>query len=111
VTMSREEFLSATRRIQHMAVDRSNSVKYELSQGKVTLKSSTADVGEATEEVKAVLQGTPISVAYNSRFIVEGLKVFQGEEIVFGFTDSVGPSTLTSGSDPSYLYIVMPMRI
>jgi len=94
-----------------MAVDRSNSIRHELASEKMTLRASTTDVGEASEDIAVTMEGTPLTVAYNSRYLVEGLRVLQGEEIKFGVTDAIGPSVLTTESDPSYLYVVMPMRI
>lgn len=111
IKISREKFLAATKRIQHMAVDRSNSIKHELGPDKMTLRASTSDVGEADEELSANVQGEALTVAYNSRYVLDVLRVLKGEEIDFGITDAIGPSILTSEADPAYVYVVMPMRI
>ena len=53
-------------------------------------------------------KGPEIEVAFNPTFLMDPLKVLEGEEVFFELTDSLSPGVLKSNTP--FLYVLMPMR-
>ncbi len=45
-----------------------------------------------------------------SRYLIEALNAFSGEQIEFCFNGKLEPCILRSSDDSSYLHLVMPLR-
>ncbi|HIL23878.1 MAG TPA: DNA polymerase III subunit beta, partial [Verrucomicrobia bacterium] len=53
-------------------------------------------------------KGPEIEVAFNPTFLMDPLKVLEGDEVFFELTDSLSPGVLKSNTP--FLYVLMPMR-
>ena len=53
-------------------------------------------------------KGPEIDVAFNPTFLMDPLKVLEGDEVFFELTDSLSPGVLKSNTP--FLYVLMPMR-
>jgi DNA polymerase-3 subunit beta len=110
--LGRDEFLAAVRRAALMASERSHGVKLRLESGSLELSASNPDAGEASEDIEVSYGGDPVSVGFNGRYLIDVLGVHAaGDTIELGLTDEVGPGILRGSQDPSYTYVLMPMRL
>ncbi len=109
--MSRADFISITKVSSLFARESAGSVtiKAEKPSGKVSIKAIASQLGENTAEAKAEIQGGG-EVTLNSRYLIEALSVFEGEEIEFCFNGKLEPCILRSPTDASYLHLIMPLR-
>jgi len=55
------------------------------------------------------LKGEKLTISFNWRFLIDGLKIYDGEEIVLGINLSK-PATIKSLNEPNLSYVVMPIR-
>jgi DNA polymerase-3 subunit beta len=111
-TLNRDDLLAALRRMSLLASERSHGVKLSLQKGGLELSASSPEQGEASEDLEAAYAGEPLSIGFNVRYLMDVLGVLPtGETIEFGLTDDVGPGVLRGSQDPSYTYVVMPMRL
>src|SRR5881392_508 len=109
---TRDDFLSALRRISLLSSERSHGVKLHLERGKLELSASNPDQGEASEELDVQYTGDPLTIGFNARYLIDVLTVHaEGDVIELGFTDEVGPGVVRGSQDPDYTYVVMPMRL
>jgi DNA polymerase-3 subunit beta len=69
------------------------------------------DVGEAHESVEAKYEGTELTVAFNSQFLVDGLDAAASDEVVLESIDPLKPAVLRATDSPDFLYLLMPVRI
>ena len=111
VSVDREEFLAAARRVALLTSERSNSVKLEVSQKGLVLSAATPEVGEAREELDAGYDGEPVNIAFNPSYIIDFLRTESAGEIVMEITDAMSPGVLKPVGDDSYLYVVMPIKL
>ena len=110
--LKRDEILNAVRRVSLVASERSRGVKLQVEQGKVEVSAGSSDLGEASEEIEGQYTGNPISVGFNSRYLLDVLSVHgEGETIEIGLTDAEGAGTIRSEEDQDYNYVLMPMRL
>lgn len=76
----------------------------------VALSARNTDVGENTTTLKATVGGEEIHMAFNGRYLADGLQGINGESVKMGFAGVGRPLTLSGVSDASFVYIVMPMN-
>jgi DNA polymerase-3 subunit beta len=112
VTVARDDLFAALRRTSLLASERSRGVKLTVERGKLEISASNPDQGEASEEIEAAYTGDTLSIGFNARYLMDVLGAHaQGDNIELGLTDEVGPGMLKGSQDPSYTYVVMPMRL
>jgi DNA polymerase-3 subunit beta len=112
VRMTREDFHGALKRIALLASERSHGVKLGLQKGTLEIAASNPELGEATEEIEVSYTGEPMTVGFNARYLLDVLGVHTaGDSIELGLTDEVGPGVVHGSQDPSFTYVLMPMRL
>ena len=71
----------------------------------------TQDVGQAHEAVEASYSGDELTVAFNPEYLIDGIEVAPGDEIILETVDELKPALLKSSDDPNFLYLLMPVRV
>ena len=61
--------------------------------------------------IKAKSSGENINIAFNSRYILEGIKIIDAEEIEINFMGSLNPCIIKPVGDDNYTYLVLPVRL
>ena len=108
------KFTEAMRRTRTMTNDKFNSVRVGLSEGWMTLKVVTPEVGEYQEELPAEYVGENIEIAFNPDFVLDVLKHCNSEKVCLLLKDAQSPGVLKPYSDApidTYVNVVMPIRI
>ena len=83
VTLERESFLHALRRMSVVSSERYGGVILSFSEGKLTLNSTNLDVGEATEEIDIAYSGEVIDSGFNVNYLIDAISVINKDNIVF----------------------------
>ncbi|MGB0582024.1 MAG: DNA polymerase III subunit beta [Limisphaerales bacterium] len=109
VTLVREELHQALRRAEVMTNDKSNSVKLTFGKNNLAITANTPDVGEGRESIAINYNGPEISIAFNPGFLMDPLKVLEGDEVFMELNDELSPG-LVRVNGP-FLYVLMPMRM
>lgn len=88
-----------------------NPINLHFTDELLAISAETPEVGRVHEEMAAVKTGDDLSITFNARYLVEGLRALEGEETIFEATGPYGPSCLrpVQGSQ-SYFYLVLPLR-
>jgi DNA polymerase-3 subunit beta len=112
VSFSREEFLSAIRRLLVLTTERARGVKLQIEKSKMIVSVNTPDLGEGIEELEIENKGGNIIIGFNGRYLTEVLNVLdEGVKINLSLKDEVSPGLLQAEEDTDFSYIIMPMRI
>jgi DNA polymerase-3 subunit beta len=112
VALAHDALQSAIKRAAIFSSERYHGVKLSLSNGGMTVSSTSPELGEASETIEADFKGQEFSVGFNSAYLLQALSVIPAEsEIVMGLSDEVSPGVLTTPADSGYRYVVMPMRL
>lgn len=110
LTVGRAALLEALKRVKLMARE-ATPVRLTMSQGSVELVAITQDVGKASEQLDADYSGEDLTVAFNPEYLLEGLEVTPGDEVVLGTQDELKPALLRSTEVADFLYLLMPVRV
>ncbi|MDP7010241.1 MAG: DNA polymerase III subunit beta [Verrucomicrobiota bacterium] len=108
ITLVKEEINHALRRADQITSDKANSVKLKFGANKLEITANTPEVGSGRESLAINYEGPEIEVAFNPTYLMDPLKVLEGEEIYLEITDSLSPGVIKSNTP--FLYVIMPMR-
>jgi DNA polymerase-3 subunit beta len=112
ISVARDGLLAAIKRAAIFSSERYHGIRLALSSGCLTVSSASPELGEASETVDVDFTGEEFSVGFNSSYLLQAVTAVPAEaEISLGLTDEVRPGVLTTPTDSSYLYVVMPMRL
>jgi DNA polymerase-3 subunit beta len=111
VTVSKEEFSHAVKRVSILSKEKTNAVKMQLEKGQLILSTNNPEVGEANEEMAVDYKGEGVSIGFNSRYLMEVLSAMDRQTITLELTDALSPCLITEEGDEHYKCVVMPMRV
>lgn len=113
MTIDRRSFLGALERISVLADQRNNIVKLSLDPEAGTVKVSVdaQDVGSGQETVAAQITGDAMDVAFNVRYLIEGLKVVSSTEVQLQLNTPTSPAVVVPLGALQMQYLVMPVQI
>ena len=92
--------------------DRLNEVKIFIKEKakSVEVFSSNQNLGENRYLIPAKIKGSPLTIVFNWRFLLDGIKGLSAENVVLGFSADNKPALIKSPDDASYFYILMPIK-
>ncbi|MDD5430982.1 MAG: DNA polymerase III subunit beta [Candidatus Pacebacteria bacterium] len=110
--LNREHFSSAIKLVSNFT-GKTNDIRIKTKQGQKTLEvfSTSPYFGENKYLIPAKIKGENFDVAFNWRYLVDGLKNFNTpDDLIFGVNGEQKPSILKHPQDSSYFYILMPIK-
>ncbi|MBT8198291.1 MAG: DNA polymerase III subunit beta, partial [Acidimicrobiia bacterium] len=87
------------------------SVRLGLTAGGVELSVIRQEVGEETEHVPGEYNGEEMTVAFNTKYLTDGLSVAKGDDVVLETIDPLKPGLLRSAAGDAFRYLLMPVRL
>ena len=109
--LDRAALLSSLKRVSILSTDKIKGVKFNLSNGRLVLTSSSPDIGDATEEIDAEYTGPELDIAFNARYMIDMLEAVDDEKVSLRLKDQLSPGIIRSSEAGDYTYIIMPMRL
>ena len=78
----------------------------------VEISSNSPEIGRVLEEVYPVdeVVGSPIKIAFSSKYFLEALKVFNSSEVTVKFTGEIRPFVIEGEFDDDMLQLILPVK-
>ena len=114
VTVRCEDLTGAIQRVAQFADERSGAIRVKLDKGELKISSSSTESGESEDSLEVKYDGDPMTVGFNSQYLIDFLKVTTSGNVRMEFKDAQSAGQMRpddTGDDYKYRYIVMPMRI
>lgn len=112
VRVQREALLNAIKRAAIFSSERYHGIRMALSNGTLTVSSTSPELGEASETIDVEFTGDDFSVGFNAAYLMQALGVIPpADELVLAVSDEVSPGVVGPADDDSFRYVVMPMRL
>jgi len=113
LTLDRRQFLSSLERIAVLADQKNNIVKVSLNSEaqEITLSCEAQDVGSAIESMAAQISGENIDIAFNIKYLMEGLKALPASEILMQLNQALTPVIFTPLGGLKMTYLAMPVQL
>jgi DNA polymerase-3 subunit beta len=109
------ELSAAIQRVAQFADERSGAIRMRLESNELKVSANSTESGESEDTIDTPYSGDPITVGFNSVYILDFLKALDNEgEVRLEFKDSQSAGQMRP-EDPEaeyrYRYVLMPMRI
>ena len=109
--VDRRSFASAVDRVSTISTEKSRAVKMAVAKGSLVLSATSPENGSATEEIEIDYDGGGIEIGFNSKYLLDIAQQIEGDRAQFELSDAASPTLVRDASDPSALYVLMPMRV
>jgi DNA polymerase III subunit beta len=112
IALDRKQTLSALERIAVLA-DQSNLVKFSIDSAtqSIALSVESQDRGSGRESLNAQISGADLDIAFNIKYLMDGLKTLLTQEITISLNGPLEPVILTPLGGVKMTYLVMPVQL
>jgi DNA polymerase-3 subunit beta len=108
------DMASAVQRVAQFADERSKAIRLRLENNEVHLQANSNEMGEAEDVIETNYQGEPMTIGFNSDYLLDFLRAANADEVRLELKDPQSAGLLRPADDGEqfkYRYVVMPMRI
>lgn len=111
LVLNKDEFLNQIKTASLFS-GRINEVKIKANpeKDKIEIFSQSSEIGEYQSSVSGKIEGEPVEISFNHRFLLDGLLSIKTPEIIFELNKESGPGVLKAVGDDTYIYVVMPIK-
>lgn len=111
LSLQRGEFLNQIK-MASLFSGKINEVKLRVDPKKsgVEIFSQNPEFGEHQALLPAKINGQAVEIAFNYKFLIDGLLNIKSSEVIFELNGEDGPGVLKPVGDQSYIYVVMPIK-
>jgi DNA polymerase-3 subunit beta len=111
VNLSVRSFLEAVERASLLSRDKggANIIKINVKENELRID-QTSEFGQISEQIDIVMEGKNVMIAFNTKFLIDALKVIDSEQIIFELSGPFSPGVMRPLDNPNYLYLVLPVR-
>ncbi|MEK3732807.1 MULTISPECIES: DNA polymerase III subunit beta [Paenibacillus] len=82
-----------------------------MENGGIEISSSSSELGKVREELDLVeFKGEPLRISFNSKYMLDVLKVVESEQLMIAFVGVMSPIILKPLDDSKSQYIILPYR-
>lgn len=110
--LNKEEFQNKIK-VASLFSSRIQDIKLSFNPEKKNIEiiATSTEKGEQNSIIKGEIEGKPIEVVFNWKYLLDGLSVIDSSEIFFGLNDPNSQTIFRPVGDKTYLYILMPKTI
>lgn len=83
----------------------------EMGAGKLTITATSAESGDNVGEVDATVDGEPIEVAFNARYLADVLSVLHAPQVAIETASAASPGVIKAVGRDDFTHVIMPMHI
>jgi DNA polymerase III subunit beta len=112
ITLDRKQLLAALERIAVLA-DQTNLVKFSIgsANSSIDISVESQDRGNGKESLSAQISGADLDIAFNIKYLMDGLKTLPTQEITISLNGPLEPVILTPLGGIKMTYLVMPVQL
>jgi DNA polymerase-3 subunit beta len=92
--------------------ERTNIVRLvSINDSTIEISSSSSELGKVTEQLEIEsFTGEPLKIAFNSKYLLDVMKVMDSERVHFSFTGAMSPIIITPQGSREVLHLILPYR-
>ena len=83
----------------------------ELEPGRLVVSATSAEMGDDVSELDATIEGEPVEIAFNVRYMIDILTAIDAPQVTLGTTSSSRPGIFKPVGDEDFIHVVMPMHL
>lgn len=110
INVNKKYLTEAIERVSILSEGKNNLIKMSIKDNVLTI-TSRSEEGGAMEDVLIHKDGDDIDIGFNSRFLLNIMRVIEDEEIKMQFNTSLSPCMIKPLDGNTYEYLILPVRI
>jgi DNA polymerase-3 subunit beta len=116
-TVTTSELQNAVKASSVFAREAMNTVRLqiapanEMGGGKVTITATSAESGDNVGDIDATVDGEPVEIAFNARYLAEVLNVLRSPQVAIETSSSASPGVFKAVGRDDFTHVIMPMHI
>ena len=113
LTFNTKKLIESLERIAVLADQQSSVVKIKLDDNDIAFISADAqDIGSANESLPVIYDGEQFDIAFNVRYLLEGLKVISSQNVILKCNLPTTPAVIVPEDNiNAFTYLVMPVQV
>jgi DNA polymerase-3 subunit beta len=111
LALGRQTLLTALQRAAIMTSDKFKGVRLNFDNGGLHVGAHNAEQEEAADELDIDYDGPAIDIGFNVTYLMDVLSHASTDMVNMALADGNSSALFTLPDDPSFKYVVMPMRI
>ncbi len=110
------QLIQAVHRVAQFSDERSGAIRLRMEKNLLRVTSSSPESGESEDSLEISYGGDPLVMGFNSRYVLDFMKVARGGNVRFHFKAADAPGEFRADQisdgdgEYNYRYIVMPVR-
>ena len=110
-TVSADKLFEAVERVALLAKDGEyNIVKIKFNKETVELSGNNPDAGSATEIIDVAIEGEPMEIAFNAKYLLDILRIAGTGQVRFNLKSGLSPVMVNLIEDDQFVYVITPIR-
>ena len=111
------ELLAAVKLASFFARDAAHIVRLqvipgeELTPGRLIVTATAAEVGDNVGQIDAIVEGEPLEIAFNARYLMDILNAVDSTQVALEMTTPSSPGVFTPPDVEGFTHVIMPMHI
>jgi DNA polymerase-3 subunit beta len=111
VTLNRVALLSGLERAVLISKEpRRSSVMLDIQENAVLITSNNNETGNSYDEIEAEVDGNPLKISFNTRYLIEALRALDEESVIIRFTTGLSPCIVRGLKSDDCKYLILPQR-
>lgn len=113
IEMDRSELLEAVKRAAIFARESANIIKLSLDKDQLMVGANSESIGQSQTQIEVEKEGEDLSVAFNSRYLLDYLGAIGSERVILKSEGSLKPGMFEEAGKQksSLVQIIMPVRV
>jgi DNA polymerase-3 subunit beta len=109
----RQRLVKALERIDVFAVQKNGVIKcdFNFDDQSLIISAEAQDVGSGSEQMACAVQGQGRLIAFNSKYLLDGLRQISTQEVVVKFNSPTSPVVIEPVNGDDSTYLVMPVQV
>ena len=111
------DLLKAVKLASFFAKDANNIVRMsvepgsDLAPGRMVVSAASAEMGDQVGEVDAMVEGPPIEIAFNARYLADALSVMDSAQVAIETIAPEKPGVFRPVGSDEFVHVIMPMHL
>lgn len=113
INLDRRQFVTALERIAVFADQKNNIVKINVDsiEQQITISVEAQELGSGRDSISAEISGEDIVIAFNIKYLMEGLKALPSTEILMQINQPLTPVIFKPLGGINMTYLAMPVQL
>ncbi len=103
------DFIDTIERASLIITERLKNPLRILFSDHVTVRCQT-NLGKVVDEFNAEIEGEPVEIGFNNRYLLDALRNSKQEKVVFEMSGALSPVKILPAEGNDFIYLVLPVR-